>query len=97
MVFDTRERFSLEVLRGGDGGKQWKQTVPIKPDPEAVSETEGGAFWDQIHQLEADFHQGLETHEAQTTTNALLELDRIISQAQLDLENEEFITQARDT
>ena len=97
MVFDTRERFSLEVLRGGVSEKEWKQTSAVSEDSEAVSETESGAFWDQIHQLEADFHQGLETHEAQKTTNALLELDRIISQAQLDLENEEFITQARDT
>lgn len=97
MVFDTRERFSLDVLRGGDGAKEWKQTSPAPHDSEAVSVSESGAFWDQIHQLEADFYLGLESHEAQKTTNALLELDRIISQAQLDLENEEFITQARDT
>ena len=97
MVFDTGERFSLDVLRGGDGGKEWKQTSPAPHDSETVSVSESGAFWDQIHQLEADFYLGLESHEAQKTTNALLELDRIISQAQLDLENEEFITQARDT
>jgi peptidase E len=97
MVFDTRERFSLEVLRGGDGGKEWKQTAPVPKASETDTVTEGGAFWNQIHELETDFYEGLETHEAQKTTNALLELDRIISQAQRDLENEEFITQARDT
>ena len=97
MVFDARERFSLDVLRGGDGEKEWKQSSAATADAEAVSVSESGAFWDEIHRLEADFHQGLETHEAQKTTNALLELDRIISQAQLDLENEEFIIQARDT
>ena len=97
MVFDTRERFSLEVLRGGDGGKEWKQTAPVPKASETDTVTEGGAFWNQIHELETDFYEGLETHEAQKTTNALLELDRIISQAQQDLENEEFITQARDT
>ena len=59
--------------------------------------TAGDAFWDQIHRLEAGFYEGLETHEARKTTNALLELDRLIWQAQQDLENEEFITQARDT
>ncbi len=58
---------------------------------------EGGAFWDQIHRLEAVFYEGLETHEAQKTTNALLELDRTIWKAQQDLENEESIIQARDT
>jgi peptidase E len=97
MVFDTGETFSLEVLRGKDAGRQWKPT-PVSPDfAESVSDLENDAFWDKIHQLETDFYQGLETHEAQKTTNALLELDRTISQAQQDLENEEFIIQARDT
>ena len=96
MVFDTGERFSLEVLRGGDGEKEWKQTAPVSQDSEAVSETESGAFWNQIHQLEADFNQGLETHEAKKSTNALLELDRTIWKAQQDLENPEFISQARE-
>lgn len=97
MVYDTGERFSLEVLRGGDGDKEWKQTPPAPDDSEAGSVTEGDAFWSQIHELETDFYEGLETHQAKKTTNALLELDRIISKAQQDLENEEFITQARDT
>ncbi len=97
MVYDTGERFSLEVLRGGDGDKEWKQTPPAPDDSEAGSVTEGNAFWSQIHELETNFYEGLETHQAKKTTNALLELDRIISKAQLNLENEEFITQARDT
>jgi peptidase E len=97
MVFDTAERFSLEVLRGGDGGRQWKQTPPAPHDLETDAVTESDAFWNQIHRLETDFYNGLETHEAQKTTNALLELDRIIWKAQRDIENEEFITQARDT
>jgi len=97
MIFDTNERFSLAVLRGGDGGREWKQTSALPQVSETETVTENGAFWNQIHQLETDFHAGLETHEAKKSTNALLELDRIISQAQQDLENEEFITQARDT
>ena len=97
LVFATGERFSLEVLRGGDGDKAWKQTAVEPKAPERSTEIEEGGFWNQIHQLEADFYQGLDTHDAQKTTNALLDLDRIISQAQQDLENEEFITQARDT
>jgi len=68
----------------------------VSQDSEAVSETESGAFWNQIHQLEADFNQGLETHEAKKSTNALLELDRTIWKAQQDLENPEFISQARE-
>jgi peptidase E len=97
MVFDTGERFSLEVLRGGDGLKQWKPAPPATHHAKSEPVTESNTFWDQIHRLETDFHNGLETHEVKKTTNALLELDRIIWKAQRDLENEEFITQARDT
>ncbi len=96
MVFDTAERFSLEVLRGGDGGKEWKQTAPVPHDSETASVTESDVFWNQIHQLETDFYNGLETHEAKKSTNALLELDRTIWKAQQDLENPEFISQARE-
>ena len=52
--------------------------------------------WDQIHRHEAIFHEGLETREARKAINALLELDRMIWQAQQDLENPEFISQARE-
>jgi peptidase E len=98
IVFESGDRFSLEVLRGADKGQDWQPT----PAAQNVSETDsaaaaGDAFWDQIHRLEAVFYEGLETHKARKTTNALLELDRVIWQAQQDLENEEFITQARDT
>jgi peptidase E len=97
MVFNTAERFSLEVLRGGDGGGKWRQPPAATRDSETDAVAQSDAFWNRIHQLESDFYHGLEAYEAQKTTNALLELDRIIWKAQRDLENEEFITQARDT
>ncbi len=97
IVFKTGDRFSLEVLRGGDKAGNWQQTSLAPDDTKPDSAAEGGAFWDQIHRLEAVFYEGLESHEARKTTHALLELDRMIWQAQQDLENEEFITQARDT
>jgi peptidase E len=97
IVFKTGDRFSLEVLRGADRGGDWQPASLVQDDSETDSAVEGDAFWDQIHRLEAVFHEGLETHEAQKTTNALLELDRVIWKAQQDLENEEFIIQARDT
>jgi peptidase E len=97
IVFKTGDRFSLEVLRGADERQDWQQTTPAQDVSGRASAAAGDAFWDQIHRLEAVFHEGLDTYEAQKTTNALLELDRMIWQAQQDLENEEFITQARDT
>jgi peptidase E len=97
IIFKTGDRFSLEVLRGTDRGGNWQPTSLEKDDSETDSAVEADAFWDQIHRLEAVFYEGLETHEARKTTNALLELDRMIWKAQQDLENEEFIIQARDT
>jgi peptidase E len=97
IVFKTGDRFSLEVLRGTDEGRDWQQPSLVKDDSGTDSALEADAFWDQIHRLEAVFYEGLDTHEARKTTNALLELDRMIWQAQQDLENEEFIIQARDT
>jgi peptidase E len=97
VVFDTGERFSLDVLHGGDGRKEWKRRSGTPHDSKTESASESDAFWNQIHRLETDFHNGLEAHAAKKSTNALLELDRIIWKAQQDLENEEFITQARDT
>ncbi len=97
MVFTSGDRFSLEVLRGTDANGHWEETSPAPENSEPTAAAGSDAFWDQIHQLESDFYGGLETHDAQKTTNALLELDRAVWQAQQDLENEEFITQARDT
>jgi peptidase E len=97
IVFKTGDRFSLEVLRGQVNAEDWAQATPAPEDKAADSAAADDAFWNQIHRLEALFYEGLDTHEAGKTTNALLELDRQIWRAQHDLENEEFITQSRDT
>ena len=97
LVFESGERFSLNVLRGTDDDGRWQQVTEATQKPQATASNDSDAFWDQIHRLESDFHDGLKTHEAQKTTNALLELDRTIWQAQQDLENAESVIQARDT
>jgi len=97
IVFKTGDRFSFELLRGQVKNGDWTQTSRTPGDSVSDLDTADDAFWDQIHRLEAFFYEGLESHEAEKTTNALLELDRMIWRAQQDLENEEFITQARDT
>ena len=97
IVFKTGDRFSLEVLRSGGGSDNWKPTAVAQNDSEPDSVVESENFWDQIHQHETDFYDGIESGQFRKTTNALLELDRTIWNAQRELENEEFITQARDT
>ncbi len=97
LVFSSGDHFSLDVLRGADTDSQWTQSTEAESDVKTTAEASSDEFWDQIHQLEDEFNSGLDTHNAQKTTNALLELDRIIWQAQQNIENEEAVTQARDT
>ena len=96
VVFEKGERFSLEVLRGGDVGKNIRVKIS---EPEAATGAlgrVGESFWEKIHGIEESFRIGLEKHDSKETTNALLELDRAIWKGKEDLENEEFISQARE-
>jgi len=60
------------------------------------TETKEGSFWDEIHRIEDAFQQGLEAGEPGDATNALLELERAIWEAQQALESGESISQARE-
>ena len=97
VTFKTGDRFPLNVLRGGPVASDWKPAAAAALKSYEVNDSRHDTFWDRVHSLEASFHKGLAGHDARESTNALLELDRTIWQAQTDLENEEFITQARDT
>lgn len=95
-TFDKGDRFSLDILRGGEINKEWKPTShEVTPAEPSVAEDEE-SFWDRIHAIQTAFRGGLEKHDSKETTNALLELDRTIWKAKQDLENEEFISQARE-
>ena len=97
LVFEKGDRFSLDVLRGGDGEGDWQpasgqQAVYSEPAPGSKEDS----YWDRIHAIQESFRKGIEKHEPKETTNALLELDRTTWQAKQDLENEEFISQGRE-
>ena len=96
IVFEKGERFSLEVLRGGDVGTGIRKKVSEPQAATLATGSEGKSFWDKIHGIEEAFRTGLEKHDPKETTNALLELDRAIWKGKQDLENEEFISQARE-
>jgi peptidase E len=96
MIFEKGDRFPLEVLAREDLGKKWKLTTRESMDSETASDTMRDSFWDKIHAIEEAFRVGVEKYEPKETTNALLELDRTIWKAQQDLENQEFISQARE-
>ena len=94
--FEKGERFPLDVLRRGSVGEGWRRETPAAINVQMSTEREEGSFWARVHRIEAAFQQGLETGDSGKTTNALLELDRTIWEAQQALESGEFISQARD-
>ncbi len=96
-VFKSGESFPGDILLGATADSNWKtETTPPLSQP-IHPHIQNDTFWEKIHSLEADFQEGLKQHDSRQATNALLEFDRTIWQAQADLENEEFVTQARDT
>ena len=97
ITFESGDCFPLKILRSGAHDSEWQSHTAAAPAPQEVGDSGPDTFWDRINSLEASFRNGLAGHDARESTNALLELDRSIWQAQIDLENEEFITQARDT
>ena len=97
LTFKSGDRFPLNVLRGDTVDSDWKPIAEANLDSREADNGRQANFWDRVHSIEARFQHGLAKHDARESTNALLELDSSIWQAQTDLENEEFIIQARDT
>lgn len=96
MELKKGDRVSLDVLRGAVSGEQWSPSGSPPKNRAAVADAQEIPFWDRLHDLELKFVAGLEGGDAKEATNALLELDHTIWQAQKDSENEEFISQSRD-
>jgi len=95
-IFNNGDQFPCDVLRGGKANLDWQAESTQPRSARTFADNTNHSFWDKIHALEADFHEGLNQQESRKATNALLELDRTVWQAQVELENEEFIAQARD-
>jgi hypothetical protein len=96
VIFEKGARFSLEILRGGKVGADRKLSAPERTPSLPAAESRELSFWDSVHALGASFRHGLERHDPKEATSAILDLDRIIWKAQQDLENPEFISQARE-
>ena len=89
------ESYPLEILYGKEAGEKWDHTSspPFTSDQPVPTDD---LFWEKIHTIQALFDTGLEDHDLEKATNALLELDGTIWKAQQELENAEFISQGRD-
>lgn len=96
ITFGKGDRFPLDLLRRGKTGEEWPEIARQSAPVEMPADTQEKAFWDRIHALEDDFRASLEQQVPRATTRALLELDRMIWQAQQDLESPEFISQGRE-
>ncbi len=94
-VFQRGESFHIDILRGRESGGNNTAALSQPSHVQAEPEKDDNLFWETVHSLEESFHQGIEG-DTRDATNALLELDRTIWQAQQDLEDAESITQARE-
>jgi hypothetical protein len=96
MAYQSGEQFDLAVLREGRiVPDRAAAAVPVgtKSSPGDA----GQAFWQEAHDLEARFQEGLARDDPRGASNALLAFDRLIWRAQEGAENEAVVVQARDT
>jgi len=97
IAFESENRFPLSVLRGQPFSKHRRPEIEPQASPRRIGSEPAPAYWDRIHSLEQQFHDGLAHRDPRRLTNALLELDRTIWQANQQLESEELVSQARDS
>ncbi|MFZ0611701.1 MAG: hypothetical protein WAM73_05640 [Desulfobacterales bacterium] len=96
-VFDTGERFPIEILQERAGAPHRSASCPpmVERASAEAAETRPPFLWDSVQRWRASFMEGLERRDPKTLVNALLELDRTIWQAHLDREGEEAVAQSR--
>jgi peptidase E len=97
-IFPRGGRFPLKTLSSEAGGSVRTGEVSEKAaaaGPKPVLTAGGETFWEDVHAIAAAFQSGLDG-DPRDAANALLNLDRLIWQAQQKAENPEFISQARE-
>jgi len=95
--FSRGEVVSFEELLGNIPGKDNNSgsrtfaSATVNQQPETES-----PFWERMHSIDSSFARALELNDAAAMTTQLLEADRLLWQAQFDLESPEFISQGRE-
>ncbi len=98
-VFTRGERISFEQLTNSfeAGVEKADVAADYNTSLEDPVEVEGdSSFWDRVHEIETAFHRALDQNDPAAMVTQLLEADRVLWQAQLDLENPEYISQGRE-
>jgi peptidase E len=96
-VFQTGDRFPLEVLQREERDKQKPFKGSGQPAAAPARQQAEETFEDSLHAIEKAFNHGLEKLETKEIISALLELEQKIWETPRDLESHPFIFQARDT
>ena len=97
ITFSKGESYPLAIFLGEGTEHSFplsSSAQPIQTDNKAHSSDD--SFWERIHSIQSNFQDSLDTNDPEKATNALLELDGTIWKEQENLENPEFISQARD-
>jgi len=95
-IYEKGERFSLEEFHSLKLEREEKKETLEYSISEFTISSQREPFWKKVNSLEEAFKDSLEKNDSAGVTNALLELDKIVWEAQEDLENAEFVSQARE-
>jgi cyanophycinase-like exopeptidase len=94
--FGKGDQVPFDILIKEPKPNEWHRTVDENSEQDRELKSSEADLMKKVSDIETFFQNGLSRHDPKKTTNALLELDSMIWQAQRDLENEENISQARE-
>ncbi|MBW1888490.1 MAG: hypothetical protein JRI52_09105, partial [Deltaproteobacteria bacterium] len=95
-IYEKGERFSLEEFHSLKLGREEKKETLEYSTSEFTISNQRESFWKKVNSLEEAFKDSLEKNDSARVTNTILELDKVVWEAQEDLENAEFVSQARE-
>lgn len=94
--FGKGDKVPFDILVKEPRLNEWHRKVGENSEQDRELKSSEADLMKKVSNIETFFQNGLSRHDPKKTTNALLELDSVIWQAQRDLENEENISQARE-
>jgi cysteinyl-tRNA synthetase len=94
--FGKGETIPLELFKEGIKQSPKKSNTQTKFNNVKNIENKENSFWDNIHQLETIFREGLEENDSKKMTSALLDLDSTLWKAESTMESAENISQVRE-
>ena len=94
--FVSNKTYPLELLQGGESTSAEAAVEPAFSSEPETQHCDESDFWREVHDLREDFQQAITSDDLRRSANGLLQLDRILWQAEGNRENPELIAQARD-